>query len=283
MIYLEAIRLGCLFSLGIEINMPNLHQIELPRPGDWQEFQRMIYDLFKRKWHDEYIQQFGKLGQGQNGIDIIGHPVDSKQIEGIQCKRVVKLLPNDIEKEYKKSEKFKPKLSRFIIATTTDRDVHVQQKAAEITSLKNYPCAVLFWEDICQLLSDFPDVLKKYYPDFCILEMLGNSPGTLVKVGIEETYFEILISRINPEDKHYKGAVLVSDLLNNKCITYRLGGHWSRLEDVVGITKYDAFVMSNWLNSFNNVESLLRLGKDKILFKPNEKDKKAFMASCRRE
>lgn len=254
--------------------MPSLHQIKLPPPSDWQELQRMTCDLYKKIWKNDYIREFGSLGQRQNGIDVSGFPNGGKQLEGIQCKCVEKFKKTEVKIEYEKSLCFHPKLSRFIILTTTKRDKNVQQKAAEITKEQDYPCEVVFWEDVCQLLSEHSEVLEKYYSDFIIFKTVYDSPGKLIKIDIDVNHYEILVSRINPDDEHYGGTILVSDLLDRKCITYRLGDHWSRLDGIVGITKCDAFLMSKWLNSFSNIESLLRVGKTTLYYKLSNHDKK---------
>ena len=253
--------------------MPSLHQINLHPPSDWQELQRMTCDLYKKVWKNEYIQEFGSVGQRQNGVDVYGFPNDGKQLEGIQCKCVEKLKKTDVKDEYEKSLAFHPKLSRFIIVTTTKKDKNIQQKVTEITMQQNYPCEVVFWDDICQLISNYPEVLEKYYSDFNIFKTIYDSPGKLIKIDIDVNHYEILISQIKSKDKHYGGTILVSDLLNRKCITYRLGDHWSRLDGIIGLTKCDAFLVSKWLNSFTNIESLLRLGKTTLFYKPSDNDK----------
>ena len=250
--------------------MPSLNQIEIPRPSDWQELQRMVCDLYKKIWNNVYILEFGTNGQGQNGVDISGYPDSGKKLEGIQCKRVEKLTRKNVEDEYEKSLSFRPVLSRFIIITTAKKDKNVQQKAAEITATCSYPCELVFWEDVCHLLSDYPEVIKKYYPFITIYD----SPGKHVKIDIGENHYEVLVSRIKAEDKHYGGTILVSDFLSRKCITYRLGDHWSRLDGIVGLTKCDAFLLSKWLNSFTNIESILDIIETKLYYKLSDKDKK---------
>jgi hypothetical protein len=254
--------------------MPNNYQIKLEIPKDWQEFQRMICDLYKKIWKNDYVQEFGSTGQRQYGVDICGFVKNSKQIEGIQCKCVEKLSIADVQSEYEKSLEFYPKLSRFILISSTKRDIKIQQKAAELTKQHHYPCDILFWEDVCNLLSKYPKVLKKYYSDFFIFKSVYDSPGKLFKIDIDVNHYDILVSRIKSKDKYYGGAILVSDLIGRKCITYRLGDHWSRLDGIIGITKCDAFLVSKWLNSFPSIEKLLRIGKTTLLYDPSNEDKK---------
>jgi len=254
--------------------MPILHQVKLPPPLDWQEFQRMTCDLYKRIWRNQYIKEFGTIGQRQNGVDVYGFVNQTIRIEGVQCKCVEKMTPKNVMDEYNESQSFRPKLSRFIIVTTTKRDTKIQQKAAELTVQGPYACEVVFWKDFCQYLAEHTDILKKYFSDFFLIETVYDSPGKLIKIDIDVNHYEILISRINPKDDYYKGTILISDLLSRKCITYRLGDHWSRLEDIVGITKCDAFLVSKWLNSFSSIESLLRIGKTVMSYELSDQDKK---------
>ncbi len=252
--------------------MPTRNQINLPPPTDWQELQRLITDLYKKIWNNEYVQQFGSSGQAQHGIDICGFPNSEKKIEGIQCKCVVSLKANDVKNEYEKSLNFPQKLSRFILVTTTKTNTQIQEKAMQLTMENQYPCEVVFWENICQYLSEYPDITRKYYPDSFIIESISDSPGKLIKIDISVNHYELLISKINPEDEYYGSTILVSDLQNRKCITYHLGGHWSRLKGIVGITSCDAFLLSKWLNTFEDIDSILKLGKTTMLYIPSTAD-----------
>jgi hypothetical protein len=139
--------------------MSTVYQSKLAPPSDWQEFQRMTCDLYRNVWDNQYVQEFGSLGQRQSGVDVFGYVNETGRIEGIQCRCVDKIAPKDIEEEYQKSKAFRPELSRFIFVTTTKRDVKIQKKAAEITGNDKYPCEVVFWDDFCRRLSEHTNVL----------------------------------------------------------------------------------------------------------------------------
>lgn len=240
--------------------MPALYQVKLPVPADWQELQRMTCDLYKQLWSNEDIQEFGSIGQRQDGVDIFGLIGLTKEVGGIQYKCFNSLTPKDVEDEYKQSMGFTPKLSKYVIVTTSKRDTKVQRKAVELTKTGSHECSVVFWDDFCQKLAEHRDVLRKYYSDFILYDIDGDSPGKLIKIDIDLNHYEILVSSIRADDKHYEGLILVSDLQTRKCITYRLGNHWSRLDGIVGITSCDAFLVSAWLNSFSDIGEVLRLG-----------------------
>jgi hypothetical protein len=246
--------------------MPTSYQVKLPPPTDWQELQRMTSDMYKRLWANEDIHEFGSFGQRQNGVDIFGFIGQSKKVGGVQCKCVVSLTPEEVEEEYKSSQGFTPHLSKYVIVTTSKRDTRVQKKSLELTQSGSHICTVVFWEDFCQRLSEQRDVLRKYYSDFILYDIDGDSPGKLIRIDIDVNHYEILVSRLHPEDKHYGGTILVSDLQSRKCITYRTGDHWSRLAGIVGITKCDAFLVSAWLNSFADISELLKLGHTTLTY-----------------
>lgn len=53
-------------------------------------------------------------------------------MEGVQCKRTVKLTADEVKDEYKKSRSFRPRLGRFILAAAAKRSTEAQQAAAEM-------------------------------------------------------------------------------------------------------------------------------------------------------
>jgi len=257
--------------------MPTQNQVRLAKPKDWQEFQRLISDLFKEIWNDPYADEFGRQGQRQFGVDILGTPDNGKHYEGVQCKCISKLSSNVVRKEYEESKNFVPILSKFIIATTASRDTKVQQIAAELSNNGPYRCIVLFWQDICNKLSNYVSVLKKYYSDFYIFKMIGDSPGKIIKVDIDTTRYELLVSKLSEDDSHYGGTLLICDLLDRKCQTYRIGDHWSRLDGFIGITKFDAFVVSSFLNSIDCIDSFLKMGESYFIYEPDPQSVKHFL------
>jgi hypothetical protein len=47
--------------------------IHIPKPLDWQAFQRNCVILFREELRDPHTQEYGRSGQNQHGIDILGH------------------------------------------------------------------------------------------------------------------------------------------------------------------------------------------------------------------
>lgn len=138
-----------------------------PKPRDPETLEEMTSDIFSYKFGNSNLQRYGRSGQSQNGVDVAGL-VDG-QVVGIQCKNHVKniITVKEVDDEIEKSEKFNPALSRYIILTTAESDVkvcsHVLKVSKERIGKGAYPVEILFWEQIQNLLSSYPDLMYRYY------------------------------------------------------------------------------------------------------------------------
>lgn len=154
--------------------MPTPSTSDLPKPKSWDEFEDITWEIYKRKWHDNHAQRYGRSGQAQNGIDIYGRQNSSGKYIGVQCKRYEdnKLNQQIIKEEIVKAECFSSPLSEYIIATTASRDTKLQdfvRSLNEERGLENkFPVYIVFWEDICNDLAEpnNRDLLKKYYSNW---------------------------------------------------------------------------------------------------------------------
>jgi tetratricopeptide (TPR) repeat protein len=166
--------------------MPTVPQSELPKPKSWDEFEDIVWDLYKRVWGDPDAQRYGRTGQAQQGVDIYGRPARlGGRYAGIQCKRydATKLTRAAVEKEIAKAEEFEPALAEYIVATTDRRDATLQRDVREIDEERRaadkFPVRVVFWEDLCSLLAhpENRDILQKHYGEW--LGIVRRAPFTL--------------------------------------------------------------------------------------------------------
>ena len=263
------------------------NQYKIPPLKTWDQFQKMVCELFREIWQDPHAQEFGRQGQKQDGIDIIGRRSSNHEYEAVQATIESPLTKKKIENDYESSKKLGLKIDCFIIASTSPRDVELQKYAVKLSSTGPYRCVIWFWEDIIEKLSDCDKVRKKYYPEYYFIKSLGDSSGKIIEISDETTRFVLLITRLPGNYLHYGGTLLVSDLLNYSCQTYRLGDHWSRLvidddikkghQNCIGGNKYGAFLLSNWLNSFDSVEEILKIdNKSPFIYRLTSKQKKEF-------
>src|ERR1039457_5493300 len=124
-------------------------------PNDATAFESLCLDLWKDIWQDSNAQKNGRRGQRQDGVDIFGH--ENGSAVGAQCKQKdglwwAKVPPDELTAEVVAARRFKPKLVRFILATTATRDTIVQQRANLLTEEHKkaglFTVAIWAWEDI---------------------------------------------------------------------------------------------------------------------------------------
>jgi hypothetical protein len=144
----------------------------LPPPRNWQDFEDLCCDLWRRLWNDPETQKHGRSGQAQAGVDIFGRPNGGVEWAGVQCKHKEEhraLSRAEIEREVELARGFKPPLAKLLIATTAFSDRNAQQIAHEITERHReqgaFPVTIISWDDIRLHLAGFPDLIAKHYPD----------------------------------------------------------------------------------------------------------------------
>ena len=161
--------------------MPKTSDIQIEPPDKWQDFENLCFKLWKSIWADPGTQKAGRKGQSQDGVDVFGRPDQREKISGIQCRSKDKYLKQkltiaELTKAVKEAKAFEPKLSEFIIATTSPRDAKLQEKARKITQkhIKEglFTVSVVGWEDIKLLLDDYPNLALEY----CIIQTSSKPP-----------------------------------------------------------------------------------------------------------
>ena len=147
-------------------------KLNLPYPANWSDFQDLCFQLWKEMWRDPCAHHNGRNGQAQNGVDIWGINMFDRHYSGIQCKGKngnyqSKLTTDEIDNECKKAVNFEPSLKSFIMATTSPRDVIVQQHCRNITEQNIYSFSVdtWAWDDIEDEVQCRPTIMERFYPD----------------------------------------------------------------------------------------------------------------------
>lgn len=151
--------------------MPMYSAFQIPPPKNWQDFECLCWDLWRRIWNDPNTQRNGRTGQSQCGVDVSGQcggwwcGVQAKGKDNFTNQRVT---VDELAAEVRKARRFQPALRNFILATTGPKDAVVEQAARELTenhrTQGKFSVAVMGWDDILLLLDDHPDVIEKYYP-----------------------------------------------------------------------------------------------------------------------
>ncbi len=165
---------------------------QLPPPADWQAFERLGFDLFRRLWGDPGTQLHGRTGQPQAGVDVYGEDRQGAAFTGVQFKgRDVgynsTLTESDLRAEVEKAKAFRPALRVFIVATTAPNDVKLQQVARDITALHRshglFDVHVHGWDTLKQLITDFPELVQKHFPDLAPVDILARMDALRAEVG----------------------------------------------------------------------------------------------------
>ena len=98
---------------------------EIPILKDHQEFQRACVYLFREELGDPNTQEFGRSGQKQGGIDILGkRNGDPTYYVGIQCRKISEPLKYaKILKDCRDALDLDLGIKEIIFATTAPDDV----------------------------------------------------------------------------------------------------------------------------------------------------------------
>ena len=111
---------------------------QIPKPSDEQAFERCNEVLWRCVLKDPMAQIYGRRGQRQHGVDILGcRDGDPEQPVGIQCKlrgdgRTLREV--EVREEVEKALTFDVPLTEYIIATTAPDDVSLQNLALKLSA-----------------------------------------------------------------------------------------------------------------------------------------------------
>lgn len=144
-------------------------------PKNWQSFEDLCLEVFRREWADSSATKNGRSGQPQHGTDISGRPRSAAgKWHGVQCKGKdaaygAELTEKEITEEAEKAKAFKPALEHWIIATTAAKDGKLEQFARELTVKHEaaglFSVQVLGWGDLQGMIANHPEVIERFYPD----------------------------------------------------------------------------------------------------------------------
>lgn len=145
---------------------------QLRKPEHWQDFEGLCKKLWGEIWEvPNKIKKNGRLGQPQSGVDVYAIPKGEQNYWGIQCKGKdeytnAKLTTLEIDNEIEKAKTFNPKLDVFIIATTANKDVvieeYVRNKDLESRQNGNFEILLYSWEDIVDLIEENRETFNYY-------------------------------------------------------------------------------------------------------------------------
>ena len=198
--------------------MTDFSSVAIPRPRNWQDFERHSRVLFEDILGDPQTQSNGRQGQPQHGVDIWGRRGGRDgPLVGVQCKGKdadfgKKVTETELKREVEKSTKFKPAIAEFILITTADDDAIIQEKARLLEQQvrakgRDIRIAVWGWSRLQQEISQYPAALKAFHPDASPFtdQLLGGQRDILKELSRQaetQTSFEerifTAIARVSP-------------------------------------------------------------------------------------
>jgi cellulose synthase operon protein C len=107
---------------------------EIPKPRDWQAFQRNCALLFRAELNDPNAQEYGRLGQNQRGIDVLGkRNGNPDHYVGVQCRLIPKPLSEEvILRDCRAALGLQAGLKEIIFATTAPDDNNATDAAIRV-------------------------------------------------------------------------------------------------------------------------------------------------------
>ena len=201
--------------------MTNLLARAFPPPSNWQDFERLCFDLFKRLWKTNDAEMHGRMGQPQCGVDVYGHDRVEGCFNEVQCKGKDQgydrlLTVAELRSEVMKAKLFNPVLSVFILATTAPNDVALQAEARKITEEHRgkglFEVRVQGWTTLQQHITGYPELVAKYFSDLAPIDVVkeidesiavGKSEGIQTRTVMERNTALVLeaIEKRDPSDK----------------------------------------------------------------------------------
>lgn len=147
-------------------------RFKLPPIDDWEQFEDLCLEIWRRKWKNPSASRHGRKGQPQQGVDIAGLSQGGEGWEGVQCKVKAKgpLVRSELTSEIRKAEQFKPALARLVFATTLPRDRQDQELVRELNDSHvlagSFPVDLFSWDDIVQEVEQHPELLRRFFPAY---------------------------------------------------------------------------------------------------------------------
>lgn len=135
-------------------------------------------------------RKYGRRGQEQHGVDIVGRSDDPKFCHvGIQCKLKTehlggKLTASELRDVYELAKTLKPALDKLYVATTSPRDTSVADLVDQVNESwqRRHFVETWCWEDICDMLDVHDKIAARYYPDLISVDNLQRSPRDPVEL-----------------------------------------------------------------------------------------------------
>ena len=162
---------------------------DFPKPKSEDTFEDIVCDVYSREFQNPNLQRYGRSGQKQDGIDIVGIVMAGinysiNKLVAIQCKNHIKRMGNaqlkkeitDEIEEFEKNSNLE--IDRYIFATSADTSKPVQDFVLSLNEQRSkegkFLIDIVFWDDITKKLDNYPDLLYKYFTRYLPMSQAEN-------------------------------------------------------------------------------------------------------------
>jgi len=193
--------------------MPTMPQYKLPRGESPSEFEVIVLDVLKQIWNDPEAKLYGRNGQSQYGIDIIGTLHVDMVPEGTavcQARHTEKVDWRKIEEEdLPAADVHFEDVKQFVVATSAPRSTGDQDRARALSAERQRegkcPVVVMSWNEIEACLLRDKDLLHAHYPDYkpekkIVVKGRGVSTSGAVLLALGGLFFGSLIGSGGGDD-----------------------------------------------------------------------------------
>lgn len=154
--------------------MPTAPIMQLPPTKSADEFEKMCRDVLEIMYGTCFFQ-YGRQGQGQDGVDLYSERDHSGYYTVAQCKNyygcTYKTLINKIKTDISAAYSWGEKIKTFVVMTSLNRDANAQKSVMRIGAPFNI--IILFWEDIAEQICGNAMLLERYYPSIFVQDLIS--------------------------------------------------------------------------------------------------------------
>lgn len=223
------------------------------QPPNEHAFEEFCLVLMRDVWKLPSLEQFGRRGERQNGVDLLDLGGDA-ELRGVQCKHHaahITLPPKELTEEVEKAKTLPgDPLVEYWVLTTAKKSTATQQKLREINKAHKtaglFRVVLKFWEDIEALIDESPAAQRH-------LE-LRPAEATLaaMKSVIGEAITPLTQGNVHAELDETKTLLLKGEISEAQLVLRRVRSrHWAELTPAQ---------KARWLTLSGDIS--LRLGKD---------------------
>lgn len=132
----------------------------------WEDFERLLLDLGREELGLRSLSYFGRRGQAQMGLDVVGTNADG-DAEGIQAKRYERFSVADfdaaVEKYAQSSLPFR--LVGFVVGVSAKVDDRAVAERKIALNAAHHPLEIDIWDQsrISEMLRNKPQIVMKYF------------------------------------------------------------------------------------------------------------------------